>query len=84
MKNLGRTRRWASREGAVERARIALGARGAENADRGTIHTRVAAALNWSEADARSFSLPALREMVRPVSAKLAHEIELIMADLCG
>lgn len=36
---------------------------------------RVAAALGWSVADVRSFSLPTLREFVR--SPKLRHEIEL-------
>ncbi len=40
-----------------------------------TLHERIAEVLGWSVADARSFSLSALREMVRPVSPKLAHEI---------
>ena len=40
-----------------------------------SLHERIAAALGWTVAQAQSFSLPSLREMVRPVSAKLAHEI---------
>lgn len=44
------------------------------------IHARVAVALGWTEEDAKSFSLPALREVVRPVSPKLANEISIIIA----
>lgn len=44
------------------------------------IHVRVADALGWTEKDAKSFSLPALREVVRPVSPALAHEISEIIA----
>ena len=40
-----------------------------------SLHARIAKALNWSEAETRTFSLPALRELVRPVSEKLVHEI---------
>lgn len=41
------------------------------------LHERVALALGWSVADCQSFSLQSLRELVRPVSEKLAHEITL-------
>ena len=44
-----------------------------------SLHARVAHALGWTEAQAKSFSLPTLRDLVRPVSAKLAHEITLAM-----
>jgi len=38
---------------------------------------RIAKALGWTVEQVRSFSLPALRDVVRPVSVKLAHEITL-------
>ena len=41
------------------------------------LHERIAKALGWTVEEARSFSLPALRELVRPVSMKLALEITL-------
>jgi hypothetical protein len=41
------------------------------------LHERIAKALGWTVEEARSFSLPALREVVRPVSMKLAYEITL-------
>jgi hypothetical protein len=41
------------------------------------MHERIAKALGWTVEEARSFSLPALREVVRPVSMKLAYEITL-------
>jgi len=40
-----------------------------------TLHERIAAALGWKTSEAQSFSLLALRDLVRPVSAKLAAEI---------
>lgn len=40
-----------------------------------TLHERIALALGWTVADVQSFSMPALRDLVRPVSQKLAHEI---------
>ncbi|MFA6031262.1 MAG: hypothetical protein WC969_15540, partial [Elusimicrobiota bacterium] len=40
-----------------------------------TLHSRIAAALNWTAEDAQSLSLQALRELVRPVDAALADEI---------
>jgi hypothetical protein len=39
------------------------------------IRSRAARVLGWSETDARSFSLQALRDIVRPVDPKLAQEI---------
>jgi hypothetical protein len=44
-----------------------------------TLHERIAAALGWSVEDAQSFSLSALREVVRPVSADLAAEISEVV-----
>ena len=38
-----------------------------------TLHERVADALGWRVEDAQSFSLLSLRELVRPVSPKLAY-----------
>jgi len=40
-----------------------------------TLHGRIAQALGWTVEQARSFSLSAMRELVRPVSAELAEEI---------
>jgi len=40
-----------------------------------TLHERIAEKLGWSVAETKSMSLQTLRELVRPVSAKLAHEI---------
>ena len=39
------------------------------------LHTRIAAVLGWTVAETQSMSMASLRELVRPVSAKLAHEI---------
>jgi hypothetical protein len=39
------------------------------------LHERIAKALKWSISDTRSFSLATLRDLVRPVSAKIAHDI---------
>jgi hypothetical protein len=47
-----------------------------------TLHKRIAYALNWTEEETHSFSLPALRELVRPISPKLYHEITLAMGDM--
>jgi hypothetical protein len=41
------------------------------------LHARVAAVLGWTESETQSFSLLSLRELVRPVSPKLAHELTL-------
>ncbi len=40
-----------------------------------TLYERIAEALGWSVKATQSFSLYALRELVRPVSPKLAGEI---------
>lgn len=42
-----------------------------------SLHARIAKALGWTVKEAQSFSLPALRDLVRPVSPKLAEEITL-------
>ena len=41
-----------------------------------TLHTRIAEALGWTEAEVKSFSFQSLRDIVRPVSQKLANELE--------
>jgi hypothetical protein len=43
------------------------------------LDTRIAAALRWSRADVQTFSLPALRDLLRPNHAKLAHELDVII-----
>ena len=43
------------------------------------LRARVAAALGWSVADTQSLSIPSLRELVRPVSPKLEHELTVLM-----
>ena len=40
-----------------------------------TLHERIAEALGWTVSETQSFALHALRDLVRPVSPKLAHEI---------
>jgi hypothetical protein len=45
------------------------------------MHARIALALGWSLEDVRSFSLPALRELVRPVAPELAEEITQALAN---
>lgn len=47
----------------------------------GTLHERVARVLGWTAREAQSFSLPALRDLVRPVSPKLAWEITCAMQE---
>lgn len=44
------------------------------------IRKRVAEKLGWTIGEVNTLSLPALREMVRPVSPKLAYEITLAMS----
>lgn len=44
-----------------------------------SLHERIAKALGWTVKDVQSFSLPALRELVRDKHPKLAHEITLAM-----
>jgi hypothetical protein len=41
-----------------------------------SIHERIATALGWTEAEVKSFSFQSLREVVRPVSPKLAAELD--------
>jgi hypothetical protein len=41
----------------------------------GGLHARIATALRWPMRDVQSMSLHSLRELVRPVSRKLADEI---------
>lgn len=43
------------------------------------LHTRIAEALGWTREETRSFSMQALRDLVRPVSSKLAHEIDMFI-----
>lgn len=43
------------------------------------LRNRVAAALGWNPDHARSFSFPALRELVRPVSPELAKELDTVI-----
>jgi len=45
------------------------------------LHARIAQALGWTEEQVRSMSLRSLRELVRPVSPKLAHEITIALSD---
>jgi hypothetical protein len=42
-----------------------------------TLHERIAQALGWTEEEAKGFSFQALRDLVRPVNPKLAHELTL-------
>lgn len=42
-----------------------------------SLHDRIAAAIGWPVSEVRRFSLLSLRDIVRPVSAKLAHECTL-------
>jgi hypothetical protein len=44
-----------------------------------TLHERIVAVLGWTVEEVQSFSLPALRELVRPVSPKLAHDITVAL-----
>jgi hypothetical protein len=44
------------------------------------LHARIAAALGWSVRDVHSMSLASLRDLVRPVSPKLASEISSTIA----
>jgi len=41
------------------------------------LYARAATALGWSPTDARSVSMPSLRDLVRPVNPDLAQEISL-------
>lgn len=39
------------------------------------LHERIAEALGWTEAEVKTFAPMALRDLVRTVNPKLAHEI---------
>jgi DNA-binding cell septation regulator SpoVG len=39
------------------------------------LHARIAQALNWKEEETKQFSMQSLRDLVRPISPKLAQEI---------
>jgi hypothetical protein len=41
------------------------------------LHQRIAEKLGWTLAQTQSFSLHTLRDIVRPISSKLAHEIDI-------
>lgn len=45
-----------------------------------SLHDRIAEVLGWSVSETTAFSLLSLRELVRPVSPKLTHEINLEIA----
>lgn len=45
-----------------------------------TLHDRIARALQWPVERTYQMSLPALRELVRPVSQQLADEITALIA----
>lgn len=45
----------------------------------GEMKLRIANALGWTLRDVNSLSLPALREVLRPVNSKLAHEVTCAM-----
>ena len=49
-----------------------------------TLHEQIALSLNWTVKETQSFSLAALRELVRPLSPKLAHKITLALTNLCA
>lgn len=44
------------------------------------LHDAIAKALGWSDRDVKSMSLPALRDLVRPVNRALADEISHVLA----
>ncbi len=44
------------------------------------LHQRIAHVLGWTLAETQGFSLQALRDVVRPVSPKLANEIGLAIS----
>ena len=51
------------------------------NGRQGTLHERIAAVLGWEVQDAQCFSLPTLRELVRPLRPSLAREITIRMGE---
>lgn len=46
------------------------------------LHKQIASVLGWTVAETKSYSLPALRDLVRPVNEKLAHEITEAMNNI--
>lgn len=44
------------------------------------LHERIAEALGWSLAAVQSLSFQAVRELVRPVSPKLAHKLSMAIS----
>lgn len=44
-----------------------------------TLHTRIAKALGWTVKDCQSFSLAALRELLRPEHPDLVYEIGQVL-----
>jgi hypothetical protein len=47
-----------------------------------SLHERIARALGWTVEETQGFSLLSLRDLVGPISPKLAHEITLALEDL--
>lgn len=43
------------------------------------LHQRIAEALGWTEVEVRQFTFQSLREIVRPVSPKLAHDLDVLI-----
>lgn len=41
-----------------------------------SLHSRIAEALGWTVQETQQFSFQSLREIVRPVSPKLVHELD--------
>ena len=44
-----------------------------------TLHTRIAEALGWTEAEVKSVSFRSLRDIVRPINPKLANELDAVI-----
>lgn len=42
-----------------------------------SLHERIAEVLGWTEEEVKSFSFQTLREILRPVSPKLVHELDV-------
>lgn len=48
------------------------------------LHERISICLGWTVDETKTFSLSTLRELVHPISPKLAYEITLVMRDPVG
>jgi hypothetical protein len=46
-------------------------------AEQNSLHERIAKALGWTVTEAQSFDLHTLRELMRHVSPKLTHELDV-------